>query len=392
MRTLLPELPEPSDDERAHAARVTAHVAARIDAAGGCLPFDRYMELALYAPGLGYYAIDRQQFGSAGDFATAPELGRLFGACLARQCAGVLAELGNGSILEFGAGSGALCRQLLEELAALDCLPERYLVMETSAALKARQMDAVAALPAELARRVTWLDRLPEAAFHGVVVANEVLDAMPVTRFAVTGQGVARCGVRVVEGGFDWCVNEPANADGPLASLAARHDLPPGYRSEYRPRANAWIASLGEWLGRGAAFIVDYGYPAAEYYHPERARGTLQCYFRHVVHDDPLVLTGVQDITAHVDFSAVAAAAREAGLDIMGYASQSAFLLGAGLMDVIGSGAPTAEGQLALSNEVKRLTLPTEMGELVKVLVLGRGLDRAPDAFGGVDRSQALES
>ncbi len=391
MKTRLQSLPPPSDHERAHAARVASHIAGIARAAGGRLAFDRFMDLALYAPGLGYYATGEAPFGPAGDFVTAPSLGSVFGACLARPVAEVLDTTG-GAVLEFGAGSGVLCRQLMEQLDALGRLPERYLVLETSAALRSSQMDEVARLPAALARRVEWLDRLPAAPFTGVVVANEVLDAMPVTRFTVTGDGVAVDGVTVRGDDFDWCTVDATSGDGSLDALAARHALPPGYRSEVCPRASAWVASMGEWLGRGAAFVIDYGYPAAEYYHPERGRGTLQCFFHHVAHDDPLVLTGIQDITAHVDFSAVARAARDAGLDLLGFASQGSFLLGAGLMEVIGAGADDAAGQLALANEVKRLTLPTEMGELVKVLAIGRGLGRAPGAFDGIDRSGVLAS
>lgn len=391
MKTRLQALPEPSDEERAHSARAAAHIAGIARDAGGCLPFDRFMDLALYAPGIGYYSAGDSPFGPAGDFVTAPELGRVFGDCLARPVAEVLEATG-GSVLEFGAGSGVLCRQLLECLDALGCAPERYVILETSGALKSRQMDEVARLPSNLARRVDWIDRLPEAPFTGVVVANEVLDAMPVTRFTVSDEGVTVDGVAADHDGFRWCALAQADTDGALGVLASRYALPPGYRSEVRPRAEAWIASLGEWLHRGAAFVIDYGYPAAEYYHPERRRGTLQCFFHHAAHDDPLVLAGIQDITAHVDFSAVAAASHAAGLDVLGYANQGAFLLGAGLMDVIGPGADDAAGQLALANEVKRLTLPTEMGELVKVLAIGRGLAHAPRAFDGIDRSGQLAS
>ncbi len=387
MRTELPALPEPTDAERAHAARVADHLAARIDDAGGQLPFDRFMDLALHAPGLGYYACG-VRLGAAGDFTTAPEMGEVFGRCLARGCAEVLGW-GGGDLLEFGAGSGALCVTLLRALDALDALPRRYLVLETSEAMRAAQQRAVATLPPSLAGRVTWLSAMPTG-FRGVVVANEVLDAMPVTRFAVTDDGIDVLAVRGDRHGFAWCpADRPPSPS--LEALVRRHALPPGYCSEYRPRAAAFVHSLAEHLDQAVAFLVDYGYPAATYYHPQRHRGTLQCYFRHAVHDDPLVLTGIQDITAHVDFSALAVAAGEAGLDVVGYATQAGFLVGAGLAGVATALAGAdAASQLALANQVKRLTLPTEMGEVVKVLALSRGFTRAPSVFDGHDRSGQL--
>lgn len=388
MQARLTALPEPDAEARAHAARVAAHLRDAIDDAGGCLPFDRFMDIALNAPGLGYYATGGGP-GAGGDFVTAPELGSLFARCLARQAAEVLDEVG-GSVLEFGAGSGALARQLLGALDAAGMLPDEYLVLETSVALRERQHREIDAMPARLAARVRWLDRLPEAPLAGVIIANEVLDAMPVTRFRVTSEGVEIAGVSAGADGFDWCAAEPGAHDDALAEIAARHGLPPGYQSEYNPRAAAWMRQLGGWLARGAAFIVDYGYPAAEYYHRERDSGTLTCFFRHVAHHDPLVLTGIQDITAHLDFTSLANAARSGGLDVLGYTSLAAFLVGSGLADELAAPAATPGAQLALANEIKRLTLPSEMGELFKVLVVGRGVARAPSAFARGDRSTLL--
>ncbi|KAA3625512.1 MAG: SAM-dependent methyltransferase [Proteobacteria bacterium] len=390
LRTRLHSLPEPSAQERERTRDVEALIGASIDAAGGCLAFDRFMELALYAPGLGYYAGGAVKFGAQGDFVTAPELGSLFGRCVARQCAEVLDVAGGGSVLEFGAGSGALCRQILECLAELGALPDRYLILETSADLRGCQEKVVAGLPDVLSRRVEWLERPPDSPLTGAVVANEVLDAMPVTRFRVTDDGYAVLGVRRNEAGFAWCETAPKRAHREIASLVERHALPSGYVSEYNPRAAAWMAQLSGWLERGAAFIVDYGYPASEYYHHERASGTLKCFFHHAAHDDPLRLAGVQDITAHVDFSALAGAARAAELDVMGFVNQASFLVGAGLMDDLARAAEKPESQLALANEVKRLTLPGEMGETFKVLAVGRGLSVAPGAFKDNDRSHVL--
>jgi len=388
MQARLTALPEPDAAARAHAARVAAHLRETIDAAGGCLAFDRFMDIALNAPGLGYYATGGGP-GVDGDFVTAPELGSLFARCLARQAAEVLDDTG-GSVLEFGAGSGALARQLLEALDAAGRLPDEYLVLETSAALRERQRREIEVLPARVAGRVRWLDALPEAPLAGVVIANEVLDAMPVTRFRVRRDGVEIAGVRAGAEGFHWCAAAPGPDADALAGIVARHGLPPGYQSEHNPRAAAWMRELGGWLARGAAFIVDYGYPAGEYYHRERDSGTLSCFFRHVAHHDPLVLTGIQDITAHLDFTALADAARSGGLEVLGYTSLAAFLVGSGLADELAAPASTPAEQLALANEVKRLTLPSEMGELFKVLVVGRGVARAPSAFARGDRSASL--
>jgi SAM-dependent MidA family methyltransferase len=392
MRTRIISLPEPNNAEREHAARVAERVTAAITDTGGCLPFDRFMDIALHAPGLGYYAGGRTKFGAQGDFVTAPELGPLFGRCLARQCAEVLDAIDAGSIIEFGAGSGALCCQVLTELDALDALPERYWILETSSELKHRQGEMVAQLREDIARRVGWLTHLPETPFTGVVIANEVLDAMPITRFEVSEQGVSALGVACNGEGFSWCALDESPMQGPIGEIVKRHQLPPGYRSEYNPRAMAWVGQLAEWVDEGIIFIIDYGYPAAEFYHPQRRNGTMTCFFRHTAHDNPLLLTGIQDITAHLDFTALARSARCNGLDVVGYTAQASFLFGAGLMDVIGKAPSTPQAQLALANEVKRLTLPTEMGELCKVLALGRGLRRAPGAFVGCDRSSMLDA
>ncbi len=387
MNSPIASLPDPSDEERAHAARVASHLRELIDAAGGRIGFDRFMETVLYAPGLGYYVSGKRQFGEGGDFVTAPELGSLFGECVAGQIAEVLVETG-GDIIEFGAGSGALCLQVLGALEKLGCAPDNYYILETSAQLAAEQRRTIGAT--SLAERVHWIERLPTA-FTGVVVANEVLDAMPAARFQVAGRGARWLEVGVDGDRFAWRPGAEV-ADCPLAGWLQALDLPSGYVSEFNPRATAWVAGLGDWLRRGVVILADYGYPRREYYHPQRIAGTLRCFFRHHAHDDPLVLTGVQDVTAHVDFTAVAEAADFAGIELMGYTSLTGFLFGAGLTERLRGVPEDPRLALRLANEVKRLTLPQEMGEVFKVIALGRGVDRAPTAFRDADRSGLLRS
>lgn len=354
-------------------AALIARIRDEIARAGGMIPFSRYMELALYAPGLGYYDAARGQPGARGDFVTAPELGPLFARCLARQCAPILLETG-GDILEAGAGSGRLCVDLLTELARLDALPARYRILDASAGLREVQRETIAALPAALGDRVEWLDRLPDR-IAGVVLANEVLDAMPVEIVRVDDAGVWRMGVGVEGDAFVW---RSSACDDHLAKQVSERlggrDLPRPYITEINSLAEAWTRTIGERLQRGALLIVDYGFPRDEYYHPERARGTLMCHAAQRAHTDPLVLTGMQDITAHVDFSAIAEAGREVGLNLLGYTTQAAFLLSLGIADLVAGDEGDARAQLAAATEIKKLTLPHEMGELFKVLALGRGI------------------
>jgi SAM-dependent MidA family methyltransferase len=370
-------LPPASPQALAHSQRLTTHIRAEMDRNDGVLSFHRYMELALYAPGLGYYVAGSHKLGEGGDFVTAPELTPLFGRCLARQCAEVLEELDGGDILEFGAGSGALAAPLLAELHHLERLPGRYLILEPSPDLQARQHETLAALPAELAERVQWLERLP-GAFDGVMLANEVVDAMPVHGFTLHGDRVAERCVRFTGEGFEAFDREPASAELATAVRAladAGVELSDGYCSEVNLRAGPWVAALGGALRSGAAFIIDYGYPRIEYYLPERSMGTLMCHYRHRAHADPFHLPGLQDITAYVDFSALADAGLAAGLDLAGYTTQANFLLGCGLEGLLADSDPADPlDHLALMQGVKRLLLPGEMGERFQVLALSRGL------------------
>ena len=389
-------LPQPDPDARQHCERLEALIHGEIAAAGGSLPFARFMELALYAPGLGYYSAGAHKLGVAGDFITAPELSPLFGQCLARQCREVLQCCEGGDILEFGAGSGALAAELLLTLETLACLPQTYFILDLSADLRARQHETLKARAPHLLSRVIWLDRLPDPGFRGVILANEVLDAMPVhlIRYAVTGFEEL-CVVSDGDG-FEWR-SEPIRSS-TLASRAQALEknvgdgvFQPGYTTEINLAAAAWINAIAAFLDAGVCLIVDYGFPRHEYYHPDRAGGTLMCHYRHRAHDRPLVMAGLQDITAHVDFTAVAEDALAAGLEVAGFTSQAHFLLGCGLSDLLAAVDPAESRRyLTLTQQVKKLTLPQEMGELFKVLALSRGIDKPLMGFALHDRRQAL--
>lgn len=372
------ELPAPDAAAADHCRRLTGLIRAEIAASpAGRIPFARYMELALYAPGLGYYSAGSQKFGSQGDFVTAPELSPLFAHCLARQCAQVLARTG-GAILEFGAGSGALAAGLIAALDALGTPPSGYFILEVSADLRERQAQALAGLAPALRDRVQWLERLPVPGFRGVVIANELLDAMPVHRFVVAGGAAQEVSVTADGEGFGEVLAAPAGERlaGRLAGLVAAHHLPDGYASECNLAAEDWVAAVAAFLEAGAVFAIDYGFPAAEYYHPQRREGTLMCHYRHRAHGDPYFLPGLQDITAHVDFTAVAEAAAAAGLCVAGFATQANFLLAAGITEALEQAAgDDPRRRLELAAAAKRLLMPHEMGELFKVLALTRGVE-----------------
>lgn len=383
-----PDLPPPVAAELARSDRVLEHVRALIQGEDGFIGFDRYMDAALYLPGAGYYVAGQTKFGEAGDFVTAPELGALFGSCLARQCDQVLGETG-GDIIEFGAGTGALAAQILT---GVTHLPERYLIVETSAELIARQRETLLQTCSDTARaRVHWVSELPES-LTGVVVANEVLDAMPVTRFMVDEASgrLLELGVGLEDGRLVNCVRTSGAAES-IEQRFAELDLPSGYRSEFNPRAEAWCATVGRSLTRGVLLLIDYGYPFSEYYSVERASGTLRCHYRHRAHEDPLLWPGLQDITAHVDFSAVTQAGLDAGLELAGYASQANFLIGCGLVDFVAPHESCSERQrVALSQQVNQLTSPSAMGEAFKALAMARGFEQPLLGFSGRDQRHLL--
>ena len=381
--------PEPDSEALAHSARVVERVQTEIEGRGGVLPFDRYMDLVLYEPGLGYYASGTRKFGRQGDFVTAPELGSLYGRCVARQVAQILAQLDGGSLLEFGAGSGALAATVLTELAERDSLPAEYLIVEVSPALRAQQQQTLAGQIEQNLVKVRWLDSLPESGFRGVILANEVLDAMPIIRFRVGAEGHMTAGVVRRNGHLDWSWQRDPSQDGRIDRLVQQYGLVADYTSEVNPRAAAWMQTVGRVLDAGLILVMDYGYPGAEYYHYERSDGTLMCHYQHRAHMDPFLYPGLQDLTAHVDFSAVAAAGQLAGLDIAGFTSQEAFLLSTGVLDLVAH-ASSGPVNPKLSAELKQLTLSSEMGESFKALAMVKHIDTPLLGFSLRDRRVAL--
>ena len=391
-------LPEPSTDALAHSGRLRALIAAEIGKSGA-LPFWRYMELCLYAPGLGYYSAGARKFGVDGDFITAPELGDLFAQCIAQAVVPALRALGaQAQFFEIGGGSGAFAEQMLTQLDSHGLLPARYALLEPSADLRERQRKRLAAaLRPQLFARVVWLDGPPESEWRGVLFANEVIDALPTPRFVLRdGEVYEQCVALDADGGFR-AVDRPADA---LLRAAVRHiehdllrsdhagPLADGYRSELLPQLPYWIQAVGGLLREGVMLFVDYGYPRREFYLPERRDGTLICHYRHRVHADPLVLAGLQDITASVDFSALAEAGVGAGFDLAGYCAQAQFLLANGLAAALQAAQELPEiERYALAQQAKRLTLPGEMGERFQVMGFQRGVDiSAAFALGDLTR------
>lgn len=367
-------LPPLSRDERTHSDRVREHVAMAVRAAGGFLSFADFMQIALYAPGLGYYSAGARKLGRGGDFTTAPESSALFGRCVARFCAEVMPHAGT-DILELGAGSGVLAADVLTTLAQLDALPARYLILEVSADLRERQRARLASLPEPIASRVQLIETLEGMRVAGVVLANEVLDALACERFAIHGDGANVIGVALDERGALMPAEAPAT--GALAealqALVGELDapLPEGYVSEINLRVAPLVAALGEVLESGVILAFDYGLPRKPLYHPQREQGTLRCHYRQYAHDDWLANVGLQDITAWVDFTRVAEAAVACGLDVAGFCTQAAFLLASGIeQDVAAASSERERAQLA--GEARRLLLPGEMGESFKAIALAR--------------------
>lgn len=390
----LSRLPEPDREAQAHSLKLVELIRQDIGQADGRLPFDRYMERVLYAPGLGYYAAGARKFGQAGDFVTAPELSPLFARCLARQCDEVLAGLNAGSdILEVGAGSGILAAELLLELERLQRLPERYLILDLSPELQQRQRQTLESRAPHLLSRVNWLTTFPEEGFSGVVLANELLDAMPVHRFRVTGDDIQEQFVLARGERFELTWGEPVSPGFAQAVKRVLSGLEPeeDFESEINLRAGPWLASLAASLDQGVVLLIDYGHSRAEYYHPARNRGTLMCHYRHRAHPDPLVYPGLQDITAHVEFTGVAEAAQAAGFQVAGYTTQAYFLMASGLDQLVAASDPDDVAEhMALVEGVKRLTLPTEMGERFKVLGLTRNWSTPLSGFAMRDLRERL--
>jgi SAM-dependent MidA family methyltransferase len=376
-----------------HSARLRDVLAAEINAAGGWLSFERFMDLALYAPGLGYYSGGAQKLGERGDFTTAPEVSRLFGACVAAQCAEVMGEIGAGCVLEIGAGSGRLAADLLARLETHGRLPENYWILEVSADLRQRQRAHLEKRLPQLLHRVHWLDRPPEKSFDGVILANEVLDALPVARFRWHSNAVEELGVEIRGQEFSWGARR-ANAAmlevcRALCAIAGPWD--DGYVSEYCPRLGAWTRAVTQPLRRGAVLWFDYGLPRAQYYLPERHEGTLACHFRQRLSDDPFANIGLQDISAWVDFTRVAEASRESGFELAGFTTQAHFLAGLKIDQEMRHAAGADQNRFArLANQARQLMMPGEMGERFKAMAWLRGLDIPLSGFALLDMRHSL--
>ncbi|MFZ2855531.1 MAG: SAM-dependent methyltransferase [Rhodocyclaceae bacterium] len=387
-------LPTPDADALAYSAALTDQIGAEIARSGGWIGFDRFMELALYAPGMGYYSGGARKFGAAGDFVTAPELSPAFAQTLAAQVVQFM-TMGLSEVIEVGAGSGRLAADLLLELERCDSLPVHYRILDLSGELRERQRETIGQSAPHLLARVSWIDRLPER-FDGLVIANELLDALPV--HLVAWRDDAHCsaicerGVVVRDGSFVW---EDRPASGHLLEraqlLADDQAIPPGYLSEICLAAPAWVGAWAGIIGRGALLLIDYGFPQREYYHPQRNAGTLMCHYRHYAHGEPFYLPGLQDITAHVDFTAIVDAGCTAGLDLLGYTTQATFLFNCGLTDVLArTPASDPTRYLPLANAAQKLISPAEMGELFKVIALGKGIAEPLLGFRQGDRSATL--
>jgi SAM-dependent MidA family methyltransferase len=378
-------LPPLSSMEEEHSRAVAQVIRDRVDAAGGWLPFETFMELALYAPGLGYYSAGGTKIGAGGDFTTAPQISDLFSTCVAHQCVDVLARTG-GSILELGAGTGRMAAAVLETLASMDALPDHYAILEVSADLRDRQRERIERLPPDLRRRVVWFDTLPAQPVRGVILANEVLDALPCHRIVIRNGRVRALGVaRADDDSFverEHAVDEPFAASWERLARDLPYELPDGYRTELCVRVAPWIASLADCLERGVMLLFDYGLPRAHYYHPQRSQGTLRCHFKQLAHDDPFVNVGVQDITAWVDFTRVAEAADAAGLQVRGFATQAAFLLGLGIEGLV--------RDVRQASEARQLLMPGEMGEVFKAMALARDFDEPLRGFSVQDLRHSL--
>jgi SAM-dependent MidA family methyltransferase len=395
---MMTTLPQPDSDQIALSAALSGLIRRRIAEAGGALRFDHYMQAALYEPGLGYYVAGQRRFGPDGDFVTAPELSPLFGRCLAVQLARWLDAGAPPVIWEFGAGSGALAAEVIAALTEGGRAPARYRIVEVSPDLRERQRSLLRErLPAQAFDRIEWLDELPER-LEGVVLANEVLDAMPVRLFECLENRIHDCEVVARGDRFEWQLRlaDPPFEQAVRARLAASGwpvgVFGSGYRSELGEQALAWVRSIGERLVRGAMLIIDYGFPSREFFHPQRRAGTLNCHYRHHAHDDPFWWPGLCDITAHVDFSAVSEAALASGLELLGYTSQAHFLLGCGLAEHFSARVPDEPlARARAAQAIQQLVSEAEMGELFKVIAFGRGLDDSVQkGLAGRDRSAML--
>ncbi|PHS27194.1 MAG: SAM-dependent methyltransferase [Methylophaga sp.] len=370
-------LAKPDDIAQRHSEQLLSLIYDEIERAGGKISFADYMHLCLYAPGLGYYSAGSQKLGQHGDFTTAPEISPLFSRTFAHHIKDVLSQLKQPSILEFGAGSGKMAADILAELTAANCYPEKYYIIEVSADLRERQYKTIAHALPDIVENVVWLDAIPNC-FVGVILANEVCDAMPVHMLHFKQGKVAERYIEKNDAGLCWC--EGSLSQSSLAShiieIQALIGESEDYITEVNLAAQAWLCSLADNLQQGALFICDYGYPKADYYHPQRNEGTLMCYYQHQGHADPLILPSLQDITAHVDFTLLAQTAIDNGLEVNGFQSQADFLLAGGITELSQAQENDPLLMLQQASEIKQLTLPSAMGENFKVLTLSKSLNQ----------------
>jgi SAM-dependent MidA family methyltransferase len=385
-------LPLPDPTAKAHSDTLICLIRDEIQKNQGIIGFDHFMKLALYAPGLGYYSAGSRKFGDKGDFVTAPEISPLFAACIAKQCQQVLAHLPSGSLFELGAGTGIFAQQIMLELEKLHTLPEKYLILETSADLRERQQARLKAEIPHLFARFEWLDTLPAEKISGVIFANEVLDALPVHCFHVKNDTLYERCVTLEKNHFEWILRPPIlpELQNQFHQLQADYSLPNGYESEINLQSSAWITSLEKTLKQGVLLLFDYGYGRREYYHSDRSQGTLMCYYQHHKHADPFILVGLQDITAHVDFTSIAETTLTTELKLSGYTTQSSFLLACGLLEIAQSHSLSETALFQQNQAIKILTLPSQMGEAIKAIGLTKNFDIPLLGFSLHDRRRDL--
>lgn len=379
-------LPQPTSEEKIHSEKLQTIIATEIKRKGP-ISFHDFMQKALYQPQLGYYRAGTHKFGSQGDFVTAPEISSLFSWCIARQCAEILSKINHPSILELGAGSGRMALEILRELERLNCLPEYYYILEPSADLKQRQLELFAEQGSQFLNKIKWLSELPPQLFSGVMLANEVIDAIPIHKFKIENNVFYEFYVDVHNGEFQW-QSLPAKSPRLITEIENLNISSPEYASEINLMLKPWIKTLADSLQEGVVILIDYGFVRREYYHPERAMGTLMCHYRHRAHDNPLILVGIQDITAFVDFTRVAEAALDAHLEISGFTHQAGFLLNCGIMDF--SQMSSIPEQYAIAQQIKRLILPSEMGEKFKVIALSKDYSEPLSGFREFDQLDKL--
>ena len=381
-------LPDPPDELKQLSAALSAVIREEIRGLGS-IPFSRYMEMALYQPGLGYYSAGLHKLGAAGDFITSPELGSLFAGCLARQIEEVAQRLGEFDILEIGAGSGRLAADILQ-LLDQGSLPGRYMILDRSADLRQVQRRHLSSVAPDLLDRVEWLDQPPDQSWRGVLLANEVIDALAIERFQLADSCLEQLCIGEKNGGFGW-IGQPAPAEMAQSIEALGVEFPANYRSEISLQLSPWLKTMTSSMQQGLALFIDYGYPRREYYLPERNDGTLICHYRHRAHDDVFFWPGLQDITAFVDFTLLAEASDRCGLQVEGYTNQAMFLLGCGLDQVLGAQTTASgDGGVALNAQARQLTLPGMMGERFQVMGLGRDLGIPLKGFSLLDLRHRL--